>query len=130
MNTIEKKFHLLTKTNYTEIVELLRKLCRGRRFVLLKRALHSLHPTSLALLWDSFDEAEREMILGQLTSEYAAEFLTELSVADAAILSEFGDEPAVEIRKLNLVHAHCSITHNFRNRSLPRSFSEQRSRIT
>ena len=78
MNTIEKKFHLLTKTNYTEIVELLRKLCRGRRFVLLKRALHSLHATSLALLWDSFDEAEREMILGQLTSEYAAEFLTEL----------------------------------------------------
>lgn len=44
----------------------------------MKRALHALHPTSLALLWDSFDESEREIILGQLDSEYAAEFLTEL----------------------------------------------------
>lgn len=40
--------------------------------------MHALHPTSLALLWDEFDEAEREIILSQLSSEYAAEFLTEL----------------------------------------------------
>ncbi len=57
---------------------LIQKLCEGRRFMLLKRALHALHPTSLALLWDSFDESEREIILSQLSSEYAAEFLTEL----------------------------------------------------
>ncbi|HNJ66444.1 MAG TPA: hypothetical protein PKW28_11150, partial [Turneriella sp.] len=78
MNTAEKKFHLLTKENYPKIVNLLRRLCKNRRFLLLKRALHTLHPTSLALLWDSFDESEREIILTQLSSEYAAEFLTEL----------------------------------------------------
>jgi magnesium transporter len=78
MNTAEKKFHLLTKENYPRIVLLIRNLCRARRFILLKRALHSLHPTSLALLWESFDESEREIILSQLKSEYAAEFLTEL----------------------------------------------------
>lgn len=78
MNTAEKKFHLLTKENYPKIVNLLRRLCKNRRFLLLKLALHTLHPTSLALLWDSFDESEREIILTQLSSEYAAEFLTEL----------------------------------------------------
>jgi len=78
MKTTEKKFHLLTKENYPKIVSLLRRLCKNRRFLLLKRALHALHPTSLALLWDSFDESEREIILTQLSSEYAAEFLTEL----------------------------------------------------
>ncbi|MFZ5630701.1 MAG: magnesium transporter [Spirochaetota bacterium] len=78
MNTTEKKFHLLTKENYPRIVALVRSLCKSRRFLLLKRALHSLHPTSLALLWDSYDESEREIILTQLSSEYAAEFLTEL----------------------------------------------------
>mgnify|MGYP002685432046 CR=1 FL=1 len=78
MNTIERKFHLLTKENYPRIVALLRSLAKARRFLLLKRALHALHPTSLALLWDSFDESEREIILSQLSSDYAAEFLTEL----------------------------------------------------
>lgn len=78
VSTAEKKFHLLTKENYPKIVALVRWLCQGRRFLLLQRALHSLHPTSLALLWDSFDESEREIILAQLRSEYAAEFLTEL----------------------------------------------------
>lgn len=78
MTATERKFHLLTKDNYPKIVALIRRLCKTRRFSLLKRALHSLHPTSLALLWESFDEDEREIILSQLASEYAAEFLTEL----------------------------------------------------
>lgn len=78
MNSAEKKFHRLTKENYTRLVSLIQRLASGRRFVFLKRALHALHPTSLALLWDSFDESEREIILSQLASEYAAEFLTEL----------------------------------------------------
>ena len=78
MNTVEKKFHLLTKENYPRIVALLKRVAKQRRFLLMKRALHALHPTSLALLWDSFDESEREIILAQLDSEYAAEFLTEL----------------------------------------------------
>lgn len=78
MNAAERKFHLLTKDNYTRIVALIKKIIASRRFVPLKTALHALHPTSLALLWDSFDEPEREMILGQLSSDYAAEFLTEL----------------------------------------------------
>lgn len=78
MNSAEKKFHRLTKDNYPRLVALVRKLCAVRRFLLLKPALHALHPTSLALLWDSFDESEREIILSQLSSEYAAEFLTEL----------------------------------------------------
>lgn len=78
MNSTEKKFHLLTKDNYPRIVALLRRLAKGRRFSLMQRALHALHPTSLALLWDSFDESEREIILGQLSSDYAAELLTEL----------------------------------------------------
>jgi magnesium transporter len=78
LNTLERQYHLLTKDNYQRIVVLLRKLGETRRFTLLKRALHALHPTSLALLWDSFDEAEREIILGQLSSDYTAEFLTEI----------------------------------------------------
>ncbi|HRP70889.1 MAG TPA: hypothetical protein PLY93_15300, partial [Turneriella sp.] len=78
LNTSEKKFHRLTRDNYPRIVALLKKLGAARRFILLKRALHALHPTSLALLWDSFDETQREIILSQLASEYAAEFLTEL----------------------------------------------------
>jgi magnesium transporter len=78
LNSAEKKFHRLTKESYPRLMALIRKLCESRRFMLLKRALHALHPTSLALLWDSFDESEREIILSQLTSEYAAEFLTEL----------------------------------------------------
>jgi len=78
LNTAEKKLHRLTKENYAGLVQLIKKLSAARRFVLLTRALHALHPTSLALLWDSFDESEREMILGQLLPEYAAEFLTEL----------------------------------------------------
>lgn len=78
MNSTEKKFHRLTKENYPRLVALFKKLADARRFMLLQRALHALHPTSLALLWDSFDESEREIILSQLSSEYAAEFLTEL----------------------------------------------------
>lgn len=78
MNASDRKFHLLTKDNYTRIVALIKKIILSRRFVPLKTVLHALHPTSLALLWDSFDESEREMILGQLSSDYAAEFLTEL----------------------------------------------------
>lgn len=80
MNATEKKFHLLTKENYAGLVALIKRLAAARRFMLLTRALHALHPTSLALLWDSFDESEREIILSQLTAEYSAEFLTELGV--------------------------------------------------
>ena len=81
-----QEYILLTKENHSRVIRIIQKLCATRRLSTLTRMLARLHATTLALMWESFEESEREIILSLLQKERAAEFLTELDADEQSAI--------------------------------------------
>jgi len=76
------RYIYISDDNREQVIRILKKLIFQRRTKWLSALISSIFPASLALLWPVFSEHEQEIILGEMSSEQSALFLTELDDDD------------------------------------------------
>ncbi|RME92625.1 MAG: magnesium transporter [Candidatus Hydrogenedentota bacterium] len=92
MNEVLEPYVRITEGNSEKVIRIFKRLIEKRNATRLKKFIDNIHPSDLALIWDAFDENEKEILLNLLDSEKSAELLSYLNPQDRSEIFETKDE--------------------------------------
>lgn len=88
MSDSRAAFYLVSHENSERVSRIIKNLVQQQRLSWLQNILAGIHPNSMASLWSSFDDLEKETIVSSMSIENRAEFLAELNAEERSEIFE------------------------------------------